>query len=77
MIHWFDLFVVAVATLVSATITVSLYSTGVRLRAVAADAKDEGRHHLTPLIAAWVCFLLCLGVVILGIYLIVPALHGG
>jgi hypothetical protein len=72
-IHWDAFLIVAVVTWFSALLLVALYSSGVRLMAV---AEDEDRSRALARGAAYGCFALCAAVVLYGIYLIVPALGG-
>lgn len=76
MIEWSSFLIVAAATWVSAIVVITLYSTAVRMRAVHVDLLAEGRSN--PLLRAsyWSVFGICGLVVLLGVYLIVPALHG-
>lgn len=78
-INWLAYLVVALVTLVSALVVVGLYSTGVRLYAVACDPQPgpaaRGRLGLVKF-GAYACFTVCTACVLFGIYLIVPALHG-
>ncbi|MGW9412681.1 hypothetical protein [Arthrobacter cupressi] len=67
---WLELLQVAGATLVSAVVLVVLYSLGVRLTAVAADAGNRAPVVLRSL--AYLCFAACGAAVLFGIYLIVP-----
>ncbi|MET4059308.1 hypothetical protein ABIB35_000839 [Arthrobacter sp. UYP6] len=78
-IDWLAYLVVALVTLVSALVVVGLYSTGVRLYAVASDRNPgpEARGRLALVKAgAYACFAVSAVAVMFGIYLIVPALHG-
>jgi hypothetical protein len=45
-------------------------------KALAANPLTDGQKQLA-LVGAYVCFALCVGAVLYGVYLIVPALHGG
>lgn len=111
MIDWIAFSVVAVASLVSSAVIVTLYSLGLRLmttagrspvvgpaeftgaitvltpkraakeakrtrKALAANPLTDGEKRLA-LAGAYACFALCGGAVLFGVYLIVPALHGG
>ncbi|MDQ0708927.1 hypothetical protein QFZ52_001579 [Arthrobacter woluwensis] len=67
---WLELLQVAGATLVSAVILVVLYSLGVRLTAIAADAEQKSPRLARSL--AYLCFCACGVAVLFGIYLIVP-----
>ncbi len=71
MIDWSAFVVVAVASLVSACLLVALYALGVRLITSTGDLLPRTRR-----LAGVVCFVLCGALVLFGIYLIVPALHG-
>ena len=63
MIDWSAFAVVALASFVAACVVVALFAVGVRLRV----AGHWGQY---------LCCALCGAAVLLGIYLIVPALHG-
>lgn len=67
---WLELLQVAGATLVSAVVLVVLYSMGVRLTAIAADAEQKSPVVVRSL--AFLCFAACGAAVLFGIYLIVP-----
>ncbi|MCI0140998.1 hypothetical protein KNN17_05330 [Arthrobacter bambusae] len=67
---WLDLVQVAGATLVAAVVLVVLYSLGVRLTAVAGDARQKSPAMVRTL--AYACFAACGIAVLFGIYLIVP-----
>ncbi|MDP5225800.1 MULTISPECIES: hypothetical protein [Arthrobacter] len=67
---WLELFQVAGATFISSIVLVVLYSLGVRLTAIAADAEQKSPARMRSL--AYVCFGACGAVVLFGIYLIVP-----
>lgn len=73
MVEWIAFAQVAVATIVSSLVVVGLFGLGVRLQAV---AEDEGRNRAVSRVGSMLCFGLCGLVVLLGIFLIVPALHG-
>ena len=63
MIDWAAFAIVALASFLAAVVVVTLFSVGLRLRVA----------------GSWVqypCFALCGAAVLIGIYLIVPALHG-
>ena len=66
MIDWMAFVTVIVATVVSASLLVTLFAWGLRL----ADGKGRWRR-----IAAISLFTICVFVVVFGIFLIVPALH--
>lgn len=70
MIDWGAFVVVALVSLVSAAALVSVYSVGLRLLAI-----DERPAVAT--VGAYGCFAACALGALFGIYLIVPALHGG
>lgn len=70
MIDWVSLGVVALASLVAASTVVALFALGLRLRPASGFRSGRGA-------AAIACFALCGVAVLYGIYLIVPALHGG
>ena len=76
MIEWSSFLIVAVATWVSAIIVITLFSSAVRMRAVHIDLVDAGQSK--PLLKAgyWAVFGVCGVVVLFGVYMIVPALHG-
>ena len=67
---WLELVQVAGATLVAAVTVVVLYSLGVRLTAIAGDVQESKPGWVRPL--AYVCFGLCGGAVLFGLYLIIP-----
>jgi hypothetical protein len=74
MIEWGSFAAVAVASLVAASALVTLYAFGVRLLAWSHSGSSLTR---TKRLGAMVCFVACGVLVLYGIYLIVPALHGG
>jgi hypothetical protein len=74
MIEWGSFAAVALASLVAAAALVTLYATGLRLMAWSHTGSSLPR---TKRLAAIVCFVACAALVLYGIYLIVPALHGG
>ena len=76
MIEWSSFLIVAVATWVSAIIVITLFSIAVRMRAVHIDLVAAGQSK--PLLKAgyWAVFGVCSIVVLFGVYMIVPALHG-
>lgn len=76
MIEWSAFLIVAVATWVAAIIVIILFSSAVRMRAVHVDLVAAGQSK--PLLKAGYCavFGICGLVVLFGVYLIVPALHG-
>ena len=90
-IDWFALVIVLVAAVVAASVTVALFATGIKLLAVppagsadVAPARDDETDDVSsptrPKAATAggiVCFALSGIVVLIGVYLIVPALHGG
>ncbi|WP_025777642.1 hypothetical protein [Brevibacterium sp. VCM10] len=76
MIEWSSFAIVAAATWVSAIIVITLFSVAVRMRAAHLDRVDEGRSSSGLQVAYWTVFGVCGAVVLLGVYLIVPALHG-
>ena len=63
MIDWSAFAVVALASFLAACVVVTLFALGVRLRVAKSPVQ-------------YLCFGLCGAAVLLGIYLIVPALHG-
>jgi len=67
---WLDLVQVAGVTLVAAVTLVVLYSLGVRLTAIAGDARQKARGIVRSV--AYLCFVACGIAVLFGIYLIVP-----
>lgn len=77
MIEWSSFLIVAVATWISAIVVILLFSTAVRMRAVHIDLVAEGQHKPLLRLGYWAAFGVCSIVVIIGVYLIVPALHGG
>ncbi len=77
MIEWSSFLIVAIATWVSAIVVITLFSTAVRMRAAHVDMIDEGRGNSLLRVAYWAVFGVCGLVVLFGVYLIVPALHGG
>jgi hypothetical protein len=84
MINWADFTIVAIAALVGAGVVVSLYALGVRLLAVGTEYDDDGRkvsvtgiRPQAATVGGYFCFGLCGLAVLYGVYLIVPALHGG
>lgn len=76
MIEWSSFLIVAAATWVSAIIVITLFSTAVRMRATHLDQVDAGRAGKALPVAYMAVFGICGLVVLLGVYLIVPALHG-
>lgn len=76
MIEWSSFLIVAAATWISAVIVITLFSTAVRMRASHLDRIEEGRRSSALQFAYWSVFGVCGLVVILGVYLIIPALHG-
>ncbi|EKU45149.1 MULTISPECIES: hypothetical protein [Brevibacterium] len=76
MIEWSSFAIVAIATWFSSLVVIGLFSTAVRMRAVHIDQVAEG--HGNPLLKAgyWAVFALCGALVLFGVYLIVPVLHG-
>ncbi|WP_026554866.1 hypothetical protein [Arthrobacter sp. 35W] len=73
MINWASFGIVALATLIGAVTVVGMYSLGVRLWAVSADAGTSA--HRTARSGAIACFAVCGAAVLYGIYLIVPFFH--
>lgn len=71
MIDWGSFVTVAAASLVSASLLVTLYALGARLIANEGDFLPR-----TKRILGVGCFAACAVLVLFGIYLIVPALHG-
>jgi hypothetical protein len=72
MIDWVAFASVAAASLVAACSLVAVYAVGVRLISSTSDVLPRTRR-LTGI----ACFVICGALVLFGIYLIVPALHGG
>jgi hypothetical protein len=66
MIDWAAFLVVLFATLLGASLVVTLYSLGLRLL----DRSTGARR-----VAGIACFVVCALVVLYGVYLIIPALH--
>ena len=73
MIDWGAFALVALVSLVAASALVTLYASGLRLMAWS----HSGSLPRTKRIGAIACFVACGALVLFGIYLIVPALHGG
>jgi hypothetical protein len=71
---WLELLTVAGATLIAAVTVVVLYSLGVRLTAIAADARQTSPGIKRSF--AYVCFGLCSLAVLFGLYLIIPYFSG-
>jgi len=67
---WLELVLVAGATLAAAVTVVVLYALGVRLTAIAGDARTNQPGWVRPL--SYVCFGLCGVAVLFGLYLIIP-----
>lgn len=76
MIEWSSFLIVAAATWVSAVVVITLFSAAVRMRAVHVDQAAEGQGNSLLRMAYWAVFCVCGLVVLLGVYLIVPALRG-
>ncbi len=74
MIDWGSFLLVALAALVAAAALVSLYASGLRLMSWSHSGSSLVR---TKRVGAIACFVACGALVLFGIYLIVPALHGG
>ncbi len=74
MIEWSSFGLVALVSLVAAAALVTLYAAGVRLMAWSHSGSSLPR---TKRVGAITCFVACGALVLFGIYLIVPALHGG
>ncbi len=84
MIDWTAFLIVAGASLLAACLVSALFALGVRLLAVGTEYDEEGRkvsvtgiRPQAATIAGSICFGLCGLAVLYGVYLIVPALHGG
>ena len=78
MIDWGAFFVVALASLVSTAVVVSLYSFGLRFRFLTKpDARtgEQVRPAYATILSS-LCFVLSAAAVLFGIYLIVPFFHG-
>ena len=73
MIDWASFGLVALASLIAASALVALYASGIRLMAWS----HSGSLMRTKRVGAIACFIACGALVLFGIYLIVPALHGG
>lgn len=67
---WLELLTVGGATLVAAVTVVVLYALGVRLTAIAGDARQASPRIKRSL--AYLCFGLCGLAVMFGLYLIIP-----
>lgn len=78
MIEWGSFLAVAVASLVSTAVVVSLYSFGLRFRGLThPDARTgEQVRPAYATVLSYLCFGLSACAVLYGIYLIVPFLHG-
>ncbi|GAA1863002.1 hypothetical protein [Brevibacterium marinum] len=76
MIEWSAFLIVAIATWVSAVVVIMLFSAAVRMRAVHVDLVAAGQHKPLLKVGYWAVFGICGVVVLIGVYLIVPALHG-
>lgn len=72
-IDWEAFVIVALVSLVSAAALVSVYALGLRLLAVSPDETPSAAARA----GATACFVVCGLGVLFGIYLIVPAFHGG
>lgn len=88
MIEWIDLLLVLGVTVGASLAIVAVVGLGIRLLAVpnrpgrVADERDEEEDEVNlggrPLVAtvfAWVCFTAFAGIVLFGIWLVVPAFH--
>jgi hypothetical protein len=67
---WLELLTVGGATLAAAVTVVVLYSLGVRLTAIAGDARQASPRSKRAF--ANICFGLCSLAVLFGLYLIIP-----
>jgi hypothetical protein len=78
MIDWAAFLIVAVASLVATALVVSLYSLGLRFRAVTRPDARTGDPVRPPFatVLSYLCFALSACAVLYGIYLIVPFFHG-
>ena len=78
MIDWGSFLLVAVASLVSTAVVVSLYSFGLRLGGLTHPDAQTGEAVRPGWATAlsYLCFGLAAGAVLYGIYLIVPFFHG-
>jgi hypothetical protein len=74
VIDWGAFGLVALVSLVAAAALVTLYAAGLRLMTWSHAGSSLPR---TKRVGAIVCFAACGVLVLFGIYLIVPALHGG
>ncbi|HMM82246.1 MAG TPA: hypothetical protein PJ998_03630 [Terrimesophilobacter sp.] len=76
MIEWESFVLVAVVSLVAASVVVTIASVGIRLLENAAHARrgDPGRGK-ARLAVARTLFGVCGALVLFGVYLIVPAFH--
>ncbi|HEY4021394.1 MAG TPA: hypothetical protein VGM75_22085 [Pseudonocardiaceae bacterium] len=70
-IHWGDLGVVLVASLVATVCVVALFSVGVIGLSRQATLKEQGGSGAAPFTGSIICFAACLLIVAYGIYLIV------
>ncbi len=73
MIDWAAFGLVALVALVAAATLVTLYAAGLRLMV----ASESGTLTRVKRVGAITCFIACGALVVFGIFLIVPTLHGG
>ena len=65
------------AVSIGTTVAVAVvFTLGVRSMLSHQDARDEGRSSVAALAGAALCFLVCAGAVLYGLYLIIPQFHG-
>lgn len=77
MIDWSAFLVVAIASLLSTAVVVSLYSFGLRFRfTTRPDATGQPVRPGYATVLSYLCFGLSASAVLFGIYLIVPFFHG-
>jgi hypothetical protein len=77
MIDWGAFVVVAIASLVSTAVVVSLYSFGLRFRSLTHPDATTGEpvRPAYATVLSYICFGLSICAVLFGIYLIVPFFH--
>jgi hypothetical protein len=76
VIEWGSFAVVAIASLVGASLVVVIASLGIRLFETGLRARSaDPRSGRLSLVLARALFVLCAIVVLFGVYLIVPAFH--
>lgn len=74
-IDWEAFVTVAVATLVSAVVVVTLFSITVRVHAATVESTGTTRRWLRA--GEWALYLVCAATVLFGVYLVIPAFHAG